>query len=101
MPAIFEQTYRVRLNECDSYGHLNHAIYLTYMQEAAFDASAAVGYDFPTHDAMQRLWFVRESEITYLRPLEYNDTCIVKTWVADVRRVRSRRMYEFRLAAYQ
>ena len=98
MPAIFERTFRARFNECDAYGHVNHAIYLTYMQEAAFDASAAVGYDFPAHEAMGRLWLVRESEITFLTPLQYNDTFIVKTWVIDIRRVRSRRMYEFRLA---
>ena len=98
MPAIYERTFRARFNECDAYGHVNHAVYLTYMQEAAFDASADVGYDFPAHEALERLWFIRESQITYLKPLQYNDIFIVKTWVADVRRVRSRRMYEFRLA---
>lgn len=98
MPVIYEASFRVRFNECDGYGHVNHANYLTYMQEAAFDASAAVGYDFPTHAKMERLWFVRESEITYLKPMRYNDTFVIKTWAADIRRVRSRRMYEFRLA---
>lgn len=99
MPAIFEQTFRPRFNECDAYGHVNHAHYLTYMQEAAFGASADVGYDFAAHAAMQRLWFIRESEITFIRPLQYFDNFVVRTWVADIRRVRSRRMYEFRLKA--
>ncbi|MDX1414471.1 MAG: YbgC/FadM family acyl-CoA thioesterase [Candidatus Promineifilaceae bacterium] len=99
MPEIFEQTFRARFNECDAYGHVNHAHFLTYMQEAAFDASAAVGYDFSRHLEMKRAWFIRESEITYLRPLRYFDTFIVRTWVVDVRRVRSRRLYEFRLAS--
>lgn len=98
MPAVYERNFRARFNECDAYGHVNHAIYLTYMQEAAFDASAAVGYDFPAHAAIERLWFIRESQITFLKPLQYNDPFIVKTWVADVRRVRSLRMYEFRFA---
>ena len=43
---IHERAFRVRQYECDPYGHVNHANYLRYMQEAAFDASAAVGYDF-------------------------------------------------------
>jgi acyl-CoA thioester hydrolase len=68
------------------------------MQEAAFDASAAVGYDLERYRAMGRLWLVRETDITYLRPLRYGDTVIIKTWVADFRRVRSRRMYELRVA---
>ena len=33
-----------------------------------------------------------------MRPLRYGDSIQVKTWVADFRRVRSRRMYEMRLA---
>ena len=41
MALTHERTFRVRHYECDSYGHVNHANYLRYMQEAAFDASAA------------------------------------------------------------
>ena len=45
MPAaVHTATFRVRHYECDAYGHLNNANYARYMQEAAFDASAAVGY---------------------------------------------------------
>ncbi len=42
---FLERAFRVRSYECDGYGHVNHANYLRYMQEAAFDASAAAGYD--------------------------------------------------------
>jgi len=98
-PSPFlERAFRVRHYECDAYGHVNHANYLRYMQEAAFDASAAVGYDVARYTEIGRQWLVRETDITYLRPLVYGDTVIVKTWVADFRRVRSRRMYELRLA---
>ncbi|MBP8947346.1 MAG: acyl-CoA thioesterase [Candidatus Promineofilum sp.] len=93
-----ERQFRVRHYECDAYGHVNHANYLRYMQEAAFDASAAVGYDVARYEAIGRQWLVRETDITYLRPLAYGDTVIVKTWVADFRRVRSRRDYALRLA---
>lgn len=95
---VFERAFRVRSYECDAYGHVNHANYLRYMQEAAFDASAAVGYDLDRYERLGGLWLIRETDITYLRPLLYGDTVIVKTWMDDVRRVRSRRVYEFRLA---
>jgi acyl-CoA thioester hydrolase len=98
MPLTHVRTFRVRHYECDAYGHLNYANYLRYMQEAAFDATAAAGYDLARYEAMGRRWLVRETDIEYLRPLRYGDSVQVKTWVADFRRVRSRRAYEFRLA---
>lgn len=89
-------TLPVRYDECDMYGHVNHTTYLRYMQEAAFAASAAVGYDAARYEAMDRAWLVRESDVHYLSPLRYGDMVDVKTWVLDFRRVRSRRAYEMR-----
>jgi acyl-CoA thioester hydrolase len=85
--------------ECDAYGHVNNANYLRYMQEAAIEASAALGYDTAYYTALGHHWLIRETEIEYLRPLLYGDTVEVKTWVADFRRVRSRRNYELRSLA--
>jgi acyl-CoA thioester hydrolase len=98
MPMIHVRTFRVRHYECDAYGHVNQANYLRYMQEAAFDASAAAGYDLTRYEAMGHHWLVRETDIEYLRPLRYGDSVRVKTWVVDFRRIRSRRAYEFRRA---
>ncbi len=94
MPLIHERTFRVRHYECDAYGHVNNTNYLRYMQEAAFDASAAAGYDLARYAAMGHHWLVRETEIEYLTPLRYGDSVRVKTWVEDFHRVRSRRAYE-------
>jgi len=99
MPHVHERTFRVRHYECDAYGHVNNTHYLRYMQETAFDASAAVGYDLARYAALGQHWLVRETEIEYLSPLRYGDTVRVKTWVADLRRVRSRRQYELYNAA--
>ncbi|MCI0397592.1 MAG: thioesterase [Chloroflexi bacterium] len=99
MPLVHERTFRVRHYECDAYGHVNHANYLRYMQETALDASAAAGYDMARYEALGCHWLIRETDITYLRPLAYGDWVLVKTWVADFRRVRSRRAYELREVA--
>jgi acyl-CoA thioester hydrolase len=96
MPLTHLRTFRVRHYECDAYGHVNHANYLRYMQEAAFDASAAAGYDMDRYKEMGQSWLIRETKIDYLRPLRYGDSVEIKTWVADFRRVRSWRAYEFR-----
>jgi acyl-CoA thioester hydrolase len=98
MPATHIATFKVRHYECDALGHLNNANYARYMEEAAFEASAAVGYDKARYDAMGNLWLAYETQIEYLHPVIYGDVVEVKTWVGDFRRVRSRRFYEFRKA---
>jgi acyl-CoA thioester hydrolase len=98
MPAIFTRRFRVRYYECDAYRHLNNANYLRFMQETAVDASAALGYDERKYLSLGSIWFIRETEIEYLRPIRTDDLVDVVTWVDDFRRVRSRRMYEFILA---
>lgn len=98
MPATHTASFKVRHYECDALGHLNNANYARYMEEAAFEASASVGYDKARYDQMGYLWLAYETEIKYLHPVVYGDTLEVKTWVGDFRRVRSRRFYEFRKA---
>jgi len=98
MPLTHTRTFRIRYYECDANGHLNSASYLRYMQETAFDASAAAGYGMDRYDQLQRHWLIRESQVEFLIPLRYNQQVEVTTWIADFRRVTSRRAYEFRLA---
>jgi acyl-CoA thioester hydrolase len=98
MPLEFARTFKIRHYECNAHGHVTDVSYLRYMEEAAFGASAAAGYDLARYATMGRLWLIRETDIEYQRPLRYGDSVEIKTWVADFRRVRSRRAYEFRLA---
>lgn len=98
MPLSHLRTFRVRYYECDADGWVHHANYLRYMQETAFDASAAAGYDLARYAALGCHWLIRETDLEVLRPLGYGAVVQVKTWVADFRRVRSWRAYEFRLA---
>jgi acyl-CoA thioester hydrolase len=95
MPATHHQTFQAYFHECDAYGQLHNLGYLRWMQEAAFGASAAVGYDFAQYDAMHYLWLVRETELEIHQPIAYGEQIDIKTWVMDFRRFRSRRAYEF------
>jgi acyl-CoA thioester hydrolase len=96
MPLKHTRQFRVRFYECDAYSHLNNANYVRYMQEAAFDASAAAGYADAEYERLGLIWLIRDTEVEYLQPLVYGDTAEVTTWVEDFRRVRSRRVYEIR-----
>ena len=95
MPLTHTRTFKIRQYECDVNGHMNSANYLRFMQETAFDASAAAGYDQDKYRQLHRTWYIRETEIEYVHPLVYEDIVSVKTWVQDFRRVSSRRRYEF------
>ncbi|NDJ54871.1 MAG: acyl-CoA thioesterase [Chloroflexi bacterium] len=95
MPVpTFERTFIVRHNECDAYGHVSNTHYLRYMQETAFDASAAMGYDIQWYEQAGHWWFIRETEIEYLAPLQYGDRVTVKTWSGQFWRVHAYRHYE-------
>ncbi len=90
------RTFRVRHHECDVHATARDASILRYMQETAFDATAAAGYDQARYQAMGRVWLVRETWVEFAAPLRYGDLVQVQTWVEDFRRVRSRRAYELR-----
>lgn len=98
MPLTHTRTFRIRHYECDANGHLSSTNYLRYMQETAFDASTAGGYDIKRYEQMQQHWLIRESRVEFLQPLHYDQRVAVTTWIADFRRVSSLRAYEFRLA---
>jgi acyl-CoA thioester hydrolase len=99
VPATFTLPVTVRYHECDAYGHVNNAHYARYMQEAAFEASAAVGYTPAWYAANDRVFVVRATQIAFLKQAAYRDRLEVTTWISDARRVTARRHYEIRDAA--
>ena len=96
MKAVHIAPFTVRHYECDAYGHLNNSVYLQYMQEAAIQASNAVGFDLAFHEETNRVWIPRRTEIEYIQPLFPGDVVEVKNWNQTFRRVIGRRRYEFR-----
>ncbi len=97
MSVVHRETFPVRYWECNALGHLSSTSYFRWMQEAAFAASAAAGYDWARYRQLGHVWLVRETDVRYLKPIRYGDRVSLKTWVLDFRRSRSRRAYEFTL----
>lgn len=93
MPLTHERAFRVRSYECDVHGTIFPATLLRYMQEAAMDASTAAGYSVAWYNAHAHMWLIRETDLTVYRWLGVDERVTVTTWVADFRRVRSRRAY--------
>jgi acyl-CoA thioester hydrolase len=99
MPLTESRTFCIHHSNCDAFERLRPSGYLRLMQEAAFDASAAAGYDLDAYRELDHNWLIRETDVEFLRPARYGDEVIVTTYVKDFRRIRSQRAYELRDAA--
>jgi acyl-CoA thioester hydrolase len=97
MTVSLERTFRVRHYECDAYENVYYTNYLRYIQEAAMDASASIGFDAAWYAEQGTTWLVRETDIEFIRPLRYGDSVRVKTWVENFRHAMSLRSYELRM----
>lgn len=90
----FSVTHRVHVYEVDAYGELSTAGTIRFLQQTASDASAAIGFPLEWYDRMGTVWLIRRTTCERLAPAVYDDRLIVRTWVTDMRRVRSERAYE-------
>ena len=94
MPAIFEYQHQVTSDEIDGVGHVNNIQYLRWMQDAAVAHSTAQGWPSTAYHQLGQGWVVRSHSIEYLVPAYAGDEIVVRTWVADMKRVTSVRRYE-------
>ncbi len=94
MPAVFEYRIQVTEAEIDGVGHVNNIEYMRWMQQAAVAHSAAQGWPTKAYYELGQGWVVRSHFIEYLVPAFSGDDIIVRTWVADMKRVTSIRRYE-------
>ena len=92
--AIYREEIVVPDGVIDGNGHVNNVAYVQWMQDVAVRHFAAVGGIERMH-AAGGTWVARSHRIEYLRPAFAGERIEVRTWVADCRRVRSLRRYEF------
>src|SRR5215217_738802 len=64
----FAAYFRVRHYEADALGHVNNAAYLHYLEQAAIEHSAAVGYPLRRYQEMGTLFIVRRTRSTTFAP---------------------------------
>lgn len=85
---------RVRFQECDPLGHVNNAVYINYLEQAAIDHAALAGWPADRLRAEAGAVFVaRRHEISYHRPAFENDILEVVTWPDDMSGARAFRNY--------
>ena len=77
----------------DENGHVNNVTYVQWMQDIAVEHYASIGgIKAQGPDAT---WVIREHRVEYFLPAFAGEEIEVRTWVENVRRVRSLRKYEF------
>ncbi len=99
MAAIYKKNLQVRSYELSRAGAVNHAVFLQWFQEAAFEASAAGGFGMKVYDEMGAAWVMRNIDVEFRQPARYLDEIEISTWVSDFQRVRSHREYQARRAS--
>jgi acyl-CoA thioester hydrolase len=94
MAAVFEHTHTVTPGEIDGVGHVNNIEYLRWLQDAAIAHSSLQGWPSRAYHELGMGWVVRSHFIEYLVPAFVGDQIVVRTWIADMKRVTSMRRYE-------
>jgi acyl-CoA thioester hydrolase len=94
MPDIYLHEHVVHADEIDPLGHANNVSYVQWMQDAAIAHSTAQGWPMSRYRDIGFAWVVRRHTVEYLQPAIEGDSIVIRTWVADMQRVTSRRRYE-------
>ena len=81
--------YRVRNHQIDSYGHVNNASYLLYLEDARSDFFEFLGYGLGKLKDMDIYVFITEIKIKYLKPAYLDDIITVTGNFTEIGRVRA------------
>ncbi len=82
---VHQVSTRVRFHECDLYGHVNHAVYLQYLETARVQLLR--DHALPLQELQRRgvNLVVRRLSIQYLKPAFLDDSLDVATEVLRIR----------------
>jgi acyl-CoA thioester hydrolase len=91
--STYSKTFTISETVIDENGHVNNVAYVQWMQDIAVEHYTSIGgVQAQGPDAT---WVVHEHRIEYLLPAFEGDEIEIRTWVENIRRVRSLRKYEF------
>ncbi|MBM4183413.1 MAG: acyl-CoA thioesterase [Gemmatimonadetes bacterium] len=81
-----ETVITVRSGEIDSFGHVNHAVFLSYLEHARYEALEAAGFRWPSLEENDWQIYVVRIEVDYLAQARRGDALLVRTWAEGFRR---------------
>jgi len=93
LSSTYTKTLVVSKTAIDENGHVNNVAYVQWMQDIAVEHYSSIGG--VAAQGPDATWVVREHKIEYLLPAFAGEEIEIKTWIENIRRVRSLRKYEF------
>ena len=95
MTVIFRHTLDVRFRDCDPMGHVNNAVYLTYLEQARFAHWREVwGVNFERLPENTPGVILARAEIDYRRPAKYGDVLEIRIGLEKIGRTSFTYLYE-------
>ena len=90
----------MRPEDIDAYEHVNNAVYLTWLDRAAWSHSAALGVPLERCLALRRGMAAQRIQIEYRRAAVRDDVVQVATWIVSTDgRLRVERRFQVRRSA--
>jgi len=83
---VAETVITVRTPELDSFGHVNHAVFLNYLEHARYLALEEAGFAWSSLDEHSWQIFVVRIEVDYLAEATRGDALLIRTWADSFRR---------------
>lgn len=85
----------VDASQIDEFQHVNNAVYVQWMEDCAWQHSAALGLDFARYQALDRGMAVLRHEIDYLAAAFEGDELLLGTWlVRPQQRLKMQRFFQ-------
>src|SRR5512132_2774097 len=91
--SVYSKKFIVPASAIDGNGHVNNVFYVQWMQDIAVEHYSSIGG--VEAQGTESTWVVREHKIKYFLSAFSGEEIEIRTWVENVRRVRSLRKYEF------
>jgi acyl-CoA thioester hydrolase len=93
--SAFIHRLDVRFRDCDPMGHVNNAVYLTYLEQTRFNHWRSLwGFGAPQTPPEMPGVILARVEADYKRPARYGDTLEIRLLVTNIGRSSFRYEYE-------
>ena len=93
MANVFSHSLEVRFRDCDAMGHVNNAVYLTYLEETRFAYWRSLwGPDLRSNGTPGII--LARAEIDYRRPAKYGETLEIRMTLDRIGRTSIASSYE-------
>lgn len=81
--APFVSTFTVEDAHIDRLGHMNNAVYLSFMEQTGWHHTEAMGIGWQTYVDLDAVCVVHRHELDYLMPAFHGEQLQVATWIAE------------------